>query len=101
MKAINDQIKVLQDLAELIRNMEVEIELLRNITLRYYLHYGSQVQNGKISVPENISFSLSGDVDGSVQCKITDHNKVGMESNYNRIKNEIQSLSVGTAESNP
>ena len=93
MKEINEQIKTLQYLAELIRQMDAEIELLRNITFRYYLHYGGQVQNGEISVPENISFSLSGDVYGSVECKITDHNKVGMESNYNRIKHKIQRLS--------
>jgi len=93
MKSINKQKQVLQDLEHLINKMNTEIELLRNINYRYYLMHGNRVQNGSISVPENISFDVSGEIDGDVQCRMIDHNKINIESNYQKIKSELLRLS--------
>ena len=59
MRALNEQKQLLQDLDYLLNKMEAEIELLRNINYRYYLMHGNKVQNGLITVPENISFDIS------------------------------------------
>ena len=93
MKALNKQKELLQDLDYLLNKMESEIELLRNINYRYYLMHGNNVQNGLLSVPENISFDVSGDIDGDVQCRLIDHDKINIESNYQQIKNKLRRLS--------
>ena len=93
MRALNEQKQLLQDLDYLINKMEKEIELLRNINYRYYLMHGNKVQNGLIKVPENISFDISGDIDGDILCRIIDHEKINLESNYKEIKSEIRRLS--------
>jgi len=93
MRTINEQKQILQDLEYLINKMDAEIELLRNINYRYYLMHGDNVQNGLISVPENISFDVSGEIDGDVKCRIVDYNKINLESNYQKIKSELRRLS--------
>jgi hypothetical protein len=93
MRALNEQKQLLQDLDYLLNKMEQEIELLRNINYRYYLMHGDKVQNGLIKVPENISFDVSGDIDGDVLCRMIDHEKINLESNYQKIKSEIRRLS--------
>ena len=93
MRALNEQKQLLQDLDYLLNKMEQEIELLRNINYRYYLMHGNKVQNGSITVPENISFDVSGDIDGDVLCRIIDNEKINLESNYQKIKSEIRRLS--------
>jgi len=93
MRALNEQKQLLQDLDYLLNKMEQEIELLRNINYRYYLMHGNKVQNGLITVPENISFDISGKIDGDVQCRMIDHEKINLESNYQKIKSEIRRLS--------
>jgi hypothetical protein len=93
MRTINEQKQILQDLEHLINKMDEELELLRNINYRYYLMYGNKVQNGLISVPENISFDVSGEIEGDVQCRMIDHFKLNLESNYQKIKSELQRLS--------
>jgi len=93
MRTISEQKQILQDLEHLINKMDVEIELLRNINYRYYLMHGNNVQNGLISVPENISFDVSGEIDGDVKCRMIDHNKINLESNYQKIKSELRRLS--------
>lgn len=92
MKALHEQKKLLQDLELLINKMESEIELLRNINYRYYLHHGDLIKDGVVAVPENISFYITGDVD-EVKCLIIDHEKINIESNYQKIKSEIRRLS--------
>jgi hypothetical protein len=92
MKSIHEQKQTLQDLEHLINKMYVEIELLRNINYRYYLMHGNKIQNGLISVPENISFDISGEIDGDVQCRMIDHAKIDIESNYQKIKESIYKL---------
>lgn len=93
MKTLNEQKQLLQDLEYLINKMEAEIEILRNINYRYYLMHGNKVQNGLVTVPENISFDVSGEIDGDVQCRMIDHEKINLESNYQKIKSEIRRLS--------
>lgn len=93
MRALNEQKQLLQDLDYLVNKMQSEIELLRNINYRYYLMHGNKVQNGLITVPENISFDVSGEIDGDVQCRMIDHEKINLESNYQKIKSEIRRLS--------
>jgi hypothetical protein len=93
MRALNEQKQLLQDLDYLLNKMEQEIELLRNINYRYYLMHGNKVQNGLIKVPENISFDVSGEIDGDVLCRMIDHEKINLESNYQKIKSEIRRLS--------
>ena len=93
MRALNEQKQLLQDLDFLLNKMEQEIELLRNINYRYYLMHGNKVQNGLLNVPENISFDVSGEIDGDVQCRMIDHSKMNLESNYQKIKSEICRLS--------
>jgi hypothetical protein len=93
MRTINEQKQILQDFEHLINKMDAEIELLRNINYRYYLMHGNKVQNGLISVPENISFDVSGEIDGDVQCRMIDHAKINLESNYQKIKSELRRLS--------
>lgn len=93
MKSINEQKQILQDLEHLINKMNAEIQLLRNINYRYYLMHGDTIQNGLVSIPENISFHVSIKKDGDVQCEMIDSNKINIESNYQRIKNELRRLS--------
>ncbi|MFO0477629.1 MAG: hypothetical protein ACK50L_02445 [Bacteroidota bacterium] len=93
MKSINEQKQILQDMEHLINKMNAEIELLRNINYRYYLMHGDKIQNGLVSIPENISFHVSIKKDGDVQCEMIDCNKINIESNYQRIKNELRRLS--------
>ena len=93
MKALNEQKKLLQDIDYLVKKMEAEIELLRNINYRYYLMYGNKVKSGIITVPENISFDISGEIDVDVQCRIINHEKINLESNYQKIKREIRRMS--------
>jgi len=92
MKALHEQKKLLQDLELLINKMESEIELLRNINYRYYLLNGGLIKSGVVDVPESISFQIAGDVD-EVKCLIIDHEKINIESNYQKIKSEIRRLS--------
>ena len=93
MRALNEHKQLLQDLEYLVNKMETEIELLRNINYRYYLMYGNKIKNGLIAVPENISFDVSGEIDGDVQCQIIEHEKINLESNYQKIKSEIRRMS--------
>ena len=93
MRTINEQKQVVQDFEHLINKMDEEIELLRNINYRYYLMHGNKVKNGLVSVPENISFYVLGEIDGDVQCRMIDHNKTNIESNYQKIKSELRRLS--------
>jgi hypothetical protein len=93
MKTINEQKVILQDLEHLINKMDAEIELLRSINYRYYLMHGNKIQNGRLSVPENISFDVTGEVHGDVKCRMIDHNKINIESNYQKIKSELKRLS--------
>lgn len=93
MKKINEQKQILQDIEYLIKNMDAEIDLLRNINYRYYLMHGSSVQNGLVHVPENMSFDISGEREGDVKCRIIDHQKINITSNYQKIKNELRRLS--------
>lgn len=93
MRALNEQKQLLQDLDHLLNKMEAEIELLRNINYRYYLMHGNKVQNGLLSVPENVSFDVSVGIDGDVQCRMIDHEKINLESNYQKIKSELRRLS--------
>lgn len=92
MEKINEQKQLLQDISYLLAKMEAEIELLRNINYRYYLMHGNKVQNGLITVPENISFDVSGEINGDVQCQIIDHKKINIESNYMIIKYELNKI---------
>jgi hypothetical protein len=55
--------------------------------------HGDTIQNGLVSIPENISFHVSIKKDGDVQCEMIDSNKINIESNYQRIKNELRRLS--------
>jgi hypothetical protein len=89
MKTINEQKKLLEDIECLINNMYAEINLLRNITYRYYLMHGYKVQDGILSVPETISFGVSQDIHGEALCKIIDHEQLNIESNFQQIKSEI------------
>ena len=93
MRALNEHKQLLQDLEYLVNKMETEIELLRNINYRYYLMYGNKIKNGLIAVPENISFDVSGEIDGDVQCRMIEHEKINLESNYQKIKMEIRRMS--------
>jgi len=92
MRAINEQKQLLQDLDCLLNKMEQEIDILRNINYRYYLMHGNRVQNGLITVPENISFYIREDKEGDVECRIIDHDVIHIESNYQKIKREILKL---------
>lgn len=93
MRALNEQKQLLQDLDFLLNKMEAEIELLRNINYRYYLMHGNKVQNGLLTVPANISFDVSGQIYGDVQCRMIDSEKINLESNYQKIKSELKRLS--------
>ena len=93
MRTISEQKQILQDLEHLIKKMEIEIETLRNINYRYYLMHGNNVQNGLVSVPDNISFDISGDINGDVICRMIDFDKINLKSNYQIIKKELIRLS--------
>lgn len=90
MKKLNEQKQFIEDLGNLINKMEIEIELLRNINYRYFLMHGNKIQNGVISAPKNISFNIYGGIKDT-QCKIVDHEKLGITSNYQQIKKQIDS----------
>ena len=88
MKAISDSIELLHNLECLVKKMEVEIDLLRNINYRYYLRHGGEMQGGVVRVPKNISFGISIEK-GKVQCLLTDYEKLNVKSNYWIIKNNL------------
>lgn len=96
MKALNEQKKLLDDLGRLIDRMSSEIELLRSIVNRYNLKYGKEIQPGYLKIHENISFDIYGTIDDKndelAYCKVTDHEKIGIESNYQGIRKEIERL---------
>lgn len=91
MKKIDEQIKQLHEIQYLILKMEEEIELLRNINYRYYLMHGNNIKEGVVNVPNNISFSLSGDITDT-KCQIIQHDKLGITSNYLIIKETINKI---------
>jgi hypothetical protein len=93
MKSLDEQKQLLQDIDSLLGKMKSEIDLLRNINYRYFLMHGNKVQNGLVSVPENISFDVTGEIDGDVECRMIDHDKIRIESNYQNISRELSRLS--------
>jgi hypothetical protein len=92
MTKINEQIKMLQDLEYLITKMHHEIERLRNINYRYYLMHGEKIQSGKVFVPDNISFNITLDKNLDVECKVIDHDKLGIANPYQQIQEQINKL---------
>ncbi len=88
MRILNEQKQFLEDLPHLIRKMENEIELLRNINYRYFLKYGEEVKSGVIYTPENVSFDMYGTKE-EVKCRIIEHDKLGLTSDYQQIKEQI------------
>ena len=92
MKKLHEQRQNLQDLEKLVNRMEAEIGLLRNITHRYYLMHGKQIQGGAVDVPDTISFGVV-QQEWGVICRQMDHSKMNLKSNYQQIKAEIKKLS--------
>lgn len=91
MEKLTQQRKILLDLENLIDKMESEIESLRNINYRYYIKNGEEIQDGVVVVPEYISFYIE-EVDGKTLCRVIDHESLGIESNYQKIKKELNKL---------
>jgi hypothetical protein len=94
MKKLNETKQMLQDVEHLINQMEAEIELLRNINYRYYLMHGSDIQGGAVNATENISFSIDAENPEGVKCKVINHTNLGIESSYQKIKNQIRDLQL-------
>ena len=92
MKAIKQQQRVLQDVEELISMMYEEINLLRNIALRYHLQHGFVVKEGEVVVPNEVSFDLNVSSDDSVVCKVIDHDFLGVTSRYQKILKSLSTL---------
>jgi len=91
MNKLREQRQTLQDLEELIRKMDKEIDLLRNIVLRYYLKHGRSVEDGEVIVPDFISFDVR-ESDGDVSCRRLDYGALALESTYQKIKKAIKEL---------
>jgi hypothetical protein len=71
--------------------MESEIELLRMIVHRYYLKYGSEVQEGICHLSDNFSFSLETEKD-KVTCQLDNYSEIGLTSRYEQIKETLEKL---------
>ena len=54
--------------------------------------YGKKLKSGLLSVPDNVSFGISLDIDGDAQCEIIDYEKTNIKSNYQNIKSELSRL---------
>lgn len=93
MKAIKLQTKQLQDIEDLIRKMEIEIDLLRNIIYRSFLENSNKIKGGVVNVPDDISFGITASNILKPVFSITNHKELGIESNYQKIKQLIQKLS--------
>jgi hypothetical protein len=91
MKVINEQIQHLRNMELLIKMMESEIDLMRNITYRYYLKHGHFVKEGDVNVPNELSFSLMRD-GITVRCGLVNSEDIRLYSNYELIKSEINRL---------
>jgi hypothetical protein len=91
MKKLREQQMFIQNLEILLTKMESEIELLRSIAHRYYIMHGHKIQAGLVFTPENISFGIT--VDGyDVSCQLLDHDELGIESDYQKIKNQLNQI---------
>ena len=92
MKKLAEQKQTLDDVSELIRNMESEINRQRYIIYRYYEMHGELVENGMLDLPDNISFGLFTTNERELKCRMLDNDKLGMESKHQRIIKGINKL---------
>ena len=91
MKKLEEIGRTAAELSSLIKNMESEIDRLRNIVYRYYLKHGGSMQGGKVEFEDSSSFIL--DIVGdSIKCEIVNEDNLGLTSNYQIIKQNIENL---------
>lgn len=100
MKFFNQQRQDSTKVEELILKMQSEIEQLRMINYRYCLKHGNSIKGGFVSLPSNYSFRITvsddkKDEDGNnlAFCSVIEYDKLGMESDYQKILKGINDLS--------
>lgn len=92
MKKLLEQKQTLDDVSELIRLMESEINGLRHIVYCYNLSYGEEIKIKFFDNHENISYQMILNENGP-KCHEIDSNITKIKNNYQIIKELINKLS--------
>jgi len=91
MKKVTQAQATLETLSELVKMQNNEIKRLRYIVARYNMEYGEEVFGGITGLPDTHDFHIQQQPEG-VTCKIVDHKKLGMDSDFMRMQKIINSL---------
>lgn len=92
MNIINQQKSFIDEISNLLQDMSAEIEVLRSIAYRYHLMHGDKVNSGVLELKDNISFAITGEMNGDVKCTMVDCKELGIESRYEKIKSKMKIL---------
>lgn len=88
---IQEIIKSLHDLLNLISTMRNELELYRNLLYRYHLKHGDTIEEGAVQdITDNIQFGIAIDDNDNVKCTMIDCDKLGITSKYQIINTELK-----------
>ena len=91
MKKITQAQSTLQTLSELVKMQNNEIKRLRYIIARYNMKYGEDILGGSMIFNDSKDFHLDSNTN-RLLCKIIDHNKLGIDSDFMKIQEIINSL---------
>jgi hypothetical protein len=91
MKKVAQAQSTLETLSELVKMQNNEIKRLRYIVARYNMKHGEEVFGGITNLQDTSDFHIQQHPDG-VTCKIVDHKKLGMDSDFMRMQKIINSL---------
>jgi hypothetical protein len=92
MKKIQEYKKGLEDIEQIINMLASEVDLLRNITYRYYLMHGNEIQDGSIHCPFNITFTISNNQKNGATCEMHDSKHTNLPNNFDRLQKLINNL---------
>jgi hypothetical protein len=91
MKKITEQINTLNEVNDLIRLMEQEIDEMRNLLGSYNIKHGKEISQLEIPIPTNVSFIKR--YDGKkYYCEDINFKELGIKSNYMIITEMLEKL---------
>jgi ABC-type transporter Mla subunit MlaD len=91
MKKVTQALNTLEALADLTHMQHKEINRLRYIVARYNMKHGEEILGGSMIFNDSQDFHLDSNTDRFL-CKIVDHKKLGIDSDFMRIQKIINSL---------
>lgn len=91
MKQVRQAQTTLERLSELVRLQESEIKRLRYIVARYQMKHGDEISDGITNLAESHNFHVQQHPEKTI-CKIVDHEKLGLDSDFMRIQKIINEL---------